>query len=708
MNTASFSGFFERLRYKITLHSRLLDAKTNVNAFATTGIDDAIQRIYVINLDRKPNRWHQVSRELRRFRGRSNIPLSSITRRFSAVDARNLEGDIDDKTLRPCYSLADQLLVDPNPRLRIDARSRSQHIEMTPQEIAVALSHIEVWKLIAASDVPYTLVLEDDVYFRYSFAQVLDAAWLTLIRGYSETATFDLLYLSFKEVGIGSQAKTQQTGPVRRPNVGIWQASGYVLSQQGVRKLLEWLPAYGPVDLWLNLQFGNLDVLTTKYSIIEQRIDVPSTNSYSIMPVLSQVGVLTHEKPLVARAQELPGPVFAYGEPGSGLTALAMALSMLGYTCCSDLRELTAQEQGRLLAKRYDRSFNAYVNVGSLGGQSLTNIAKIYPSARFIATTPDNAQILALAPSRALYLPGEYRDKWSALSTFLEREYPALPYPVCDDIGQRDIINRNGKDKESLPFRHLKFDLSPWIVPSKKWRGITIAEVGQEGDLKAQAIQTLNGGAALDESQWKLRDDTFPSNLALFTPDNVAVDSPEITKLTLREEITLVRTLTSAAIASRQKFLYGTFAAELRPSNVSGLITGMFLHRNGPRQEIDIEFLGKDTTKMLINVYYNPGIEGTKLEYGYRGTPTLIELGFDAAEEFHCYEIEWRTHIIRWRVDGYVVHERVLWNPTLIPNLSMEFNVNLWHSRSKQLAGKLDTQRLPAHTEIKSIRIAPA
>jgi len=148
-----------------------------------------------------------------------------------------------------------------------------------------------------------------------------------------------------------------------------------------------------------------------------------------------------------------------------------------------------------------------------------------------------------------------------------------------------------------------------------------------------------------------------------------------------------------------------TFAAELRPSNVSGLITGMFLHRNGPHQEIDIEFLGKDTTKMLVNVFYNPGVEGTKLEYGYRGTPTLIELGFDAAEEFHLYEIEWHAHAIRWCVDGYVVHERVLWDPTPIPNLPMEFNVNLWHSRSKELAGKLDTLRIPARAEIKHIRI---
>jgi GR25 family glycosyltransferase involved in LPS biosynthesis len=706
MNILSFSGFFDRVRYRLIQHSRLLDVRSHVASFSATEINDTIQRIYVINLDRKPDRWHQISRELGRFSERSGSPLSSITRRFSAIDARYLEGETDDKTLRPYYSLAEQLLVEPNPRLRIDAESRARRIRMTPQEIAVALSHIDVWKLIVASDVPYTLVLEDDAYFRRGFARNFDVAWLTLMRRTSESSSFDLLYLSFHEVGTRPQAHEKQPPePIRRPDCGIWQASGYVLSQAGARKLLELLPAHGPVDLWLNLQFGKLDVITTRHPIIEQRIDVPSSNSYSVMPVLSQVGVHTREKPLIVRAQELPGPVFACGEPGSGLTSLAMALSMLGYTCCSDIRELPHQEQNNLLAKRCERNFNAYVNIGSHSDESLANFTTLYPKARFIVTTLGNVQLLALAEDRVLYLPHEHPDKWAALSTFLELEYPALPYPTQDDIGQQHIDNRDDKDKKPSSIKRLKFDSSPWIVSSKEWLGIAVVEMGQEGGSKAGATWNWEGGTDLDNSHWKLRDDTFPSNLALFTTSNFTIDSSETAKLTLREEITPVRSFTSAAIASQHTFLYGSFSAELRPSNVSGLITGMFLHRNGPRQEIDIEFLGKDTTKMLVNVYYNPGIEGTKLEYGYRGTPTLVELGFDAADEFHSYEIEWHPHVIRWRVDGYIVHERVLWNPTPIPNLPMEFNVNLWHSRSKELAGKLDTVGIPAVSEINSIRI---
>lgn len=705
MNIASFSGFFDRLQYRLSLYARLLDMKTDVNSFAPMRTDSTIQRIYVINLDRKPDRWHQISRELERFRGQSGMPLSSITRRFSAIDARYFRGSPDNKTLYPYYSLADQLQVEPTPLLQVDAKSRVQNIKMTPQEVAVALSHIEVWRLIAASDVPYTLVLEDDVYFRRGFARSLDAAWLALMHQASMLAPFDLLYLSFDEVGVGLQAEEQPEKPIRKPTRGIWQASGYILSCAGAQKLIELLPAHGPIDLWLNLQFDKLDVFITQRSIIEQRIDVPSTNSYSVLPVLSQVGVLTREKPLVARVQELPGPVFACGAPGSGLTALAMALSMLGYTCCSDLRELPTQEQESLIAKRRSRNFNAYVNIGSLSTQLLTNIVKLYPNTKFIITSPGDDKLLTLIPGQVLYLPNEHQDKWAALSSFLELAYPAFPYPACNDIGQRHMLNHGNEEKKPSPFKPLKFDSSPWIVPSKEWHGIAIVRAGQEHGTKAGEIQVWNGSTGLDDNYWKLRDDTFPSNLSLFAPDNFKADSSGAAKLVFRKEATLVRSFTSGAIASQRRFLYGKFAAELRPSNVCGLITGIFLHRNGPRQEIDIEFLGRDTTKILVNVYYNPGIEGTKLEYGYRGTPTLIELGFDAAEEFHCYEIEWQAHMIRWHIDGHVVYERVLWNPTPIPNLPMEFNVNLWHSRSKELAGKLDASRIPAQAEIKGIRI---
>ena len=122
-----------------------------------------------------------------------------------------------------------------------------------------------------------------------------------------------------------------------------------------------------------------------------------------------------------------------------------------------------------------------------------------------------------------------------------------------------------------------------------------------------------------------------------------------------------------------------------------------------------MELLGKDTTKLLLNVYYNPGSEGAKFEYGYRGTPVLVDLGFDASKAFHRYRIDWFPSVIRWFVDDQLVHERFNWEPTPIPHLPMQFHVNLWPSRSIELAGKISDQKLPAVSAIRKILLeAPA
>ena len=165
-----------------------------------------------------------------------------------------------------------------------------------------------------------------------------------------------------------------------------------------------------------------------------------------------------------------------------------------------------------------------------------------------------------------------------------------------------------------------------------------------------------------------------------------------------------LRPYRSGAFASARSFTHGRFEAEIRAAPGSGLITGFFLHRDAPRQEIDIEFAGADPRRMLANVYFNPGDDGTAMGFGYRGSPCRIDLGFDATADFHLYAIDWRPHCVSWLVDGKVVHERFGWDPTPIPHLSMRLHANLWAPRSEELAGRLDERGCPARCLQKRIR----
>jgi beta-glucanase (GH16 family) len=143
----------------------------------------------------------------------------------------------------------------------------------------------------------------------------------------------------------------------------------------------------------------------------------------------------------------------------------------------------------------------------------------------------------------------------------------------------------------------------------------------------------------------------------------------------------------------------------MKPIKASGVLTAFFLYRFDPWQEIDMEFLGRDTTRILLNVFYNPGIAGDLYNYGYRGTPVIINLGFDAAEDFHRYAIEWDAEEIRWFVDDNLIHRRSAGSPTPIPHLPMRFHINTWPTCSQELAGAFSPEGLPLEAEFKSVSI---
>jgi beta-glucanase (GH16 family) len=191
----------------------------------------------------------------------------------------------------------------------------------------------------------------------------------------------------------------------------------------------------------------------------------------------------------------------------------------------------------------------------------------------------------------------------------------------------------------------------------------------------------------------------------LFRPSNVKFSAGIGAALSVRKESVGVRDYTAASLCSCDQYLFGRFEATIKASNVSGVVTGFFLHRNAPRQEIDIEIAGNRPNRLLVNVFYNPGSEGANFEYGYRGAPSYIELGFDASEANHRYAIEWSPNEIRWFVDGNLVHRRVIWDPTPIPHLPMTLHVNSWLSRSTSLAGRINNWRLPATTILGSITL---
>lgn len=115
---------------------------------------------------------------------------------------------------------------------------------------------------------------------------------------------------------------------------------------------------------------------------------------------------------------------------------------------------------------------------------------------------------------------------------------------------------------------------------------------------------------------------------------------------------------------------YGLYEVSMKPANVSGVISSFFTYTgpsyNAPWDEIDIEFLGNDTTKVQFN-YYTNGVGGNEIIY---------DLGFNAANSFNTYAFDWQKDYIRWYVNGKLVATAT----NNIPSNPSKIMMNMWNT----------------------------
>jgi Glycosyl hydrolases family 16 len=390
-----------------------------------------------------------------------------------------------------------------------------------------------------------------------------------------------------------------------------------------------------------------------------------------------------------------------------------MALSMLGYRCCSDFDSIPECEFEGLLAGRTDRIFDAYVNIGSLETH-ISVLIQRYPRAKYIVMDDvdqssdlnNHAILSALQGANLFRLRRERTSTWHDLCEYLKLAPPNAQYPSVNDIGLRTRQRVPPGSKMVAPARRLRYDPSPWIAKLRMdWSGITVSGLEEQESSGALRVCFEDDLAQIESTRWSLRNDTFPGNLGLFRPANVTPAPAGGLSFAVIKEPLGVRNLSAAAISSRANFLFGRFEATLQSTNVPGLVTGFFLHRDSPRQEIDVEILGNRPGHLLVNVFYNPGTDGARFDYGYRGTPIIIELGFDASKALHQYTIEWNPCEIRWFVDRKLVHRRAIWDPTPIPHLPMTLHLNTWPTASRELGGRLALRALPASAIVRRVAV---
>jgi beta-glucanase (GH16 family) len=124
-----------------------------------------------------------------------------------------------------------------------------------------------------------------------------------------------------------------------------------------------------------------------------------------------------------------------------------------------------------------------------------------------------------------------------------------------------------------------------------------------------------------------------------------------------------------AEYRSKQYYGYGKYEVRMKPAKNVGIVSSFFTYTGPgdgtPWDEIDIEFLGKDTTKVQFNYYTN----------GVGNHEALINLGFDASQSYHTYAFDWQPGSIKWYVDGVLKHTAT----SNIPSHPGKIMMNLWN-----------------------------
>jgi hypothetical protein len=117
---------------------------------------------------------------------------------------------------------------------------------------------------------------------------------------------------------------------------------------------------------------------------------------------------------------------------------------------------------------------------------------------------------------------------------------------------------------------------------------------------------------------------------------------------------------------------YGHFSTEMKTAKGSGLVNGFFTYedKNGSRNEIDIELFGVDPTKGQVNYWL-----------GNEQHAKLINLGFDASQNYHDYSFDWlpgtytTPGFIIWYIDNQYQYHVAEYN---LPDRPMHIIANLW------------------------------
>jgi len=208
----------------------------------------------------------------------------------------------------------------------------------------------------------------------------------------------------------------------------------------------------------------------------------------------------------------------------------------------------------------------------------------------------------------------------------------------------------------------------------------------------------------VDPERWQLMTHSWDGNLAQFTGEN-ATTSGGILSLSLTAADDPAKPYRGVEMRSRETLTYGKVEASMRFAPGSAVVSSLVLiYTPWPPDdwnELDIEFLGKNTDRIQFNHMIN--IPPADPETGHLQFPELVTLEFNPADSFHTYAIEWVPGEARFYVDDALLHTATEEMARMV--LPQNILLTIWASDSSGWAGPVDTTTAPTSAEYDWIRV---
>ena len=232
-------------------------------------LNELIDKSYIINLNK-----HKF--KLKRFmKNKNHKNFKNNFNVINAIDGKKLKKEnISLDKVKLTYEWNDYLKVSAIPQIK--NLLLNNQVTMSDTEIGICLSHLKCWKDFHKNSKQgnYALIVEDDVVFCDNFENKLK-----LILDSIENIKHHMLYLGYLPDRWSFDVDDLNDFCYKIKN-GVWFLS-YIISWEAINELINRLPIFGPVDMWIQLQFDFLNPIGTKKFLCIQEDYYKSSNTYS-------------------------------------------------------------------------------------------------------------------------------------------------------------------------------------------------------------------------------------------------------------------------------------------------------------------------------------------------------------------------------------------------------------------------------------------